>query len=60
MDELKISKKTEPVSFTIRVDRSILDFYDNLARVTNRSRNELIGLALDYAKDKFMIEGSET
>ena len=60
MDELKISKKTEPVSLTIRVDRSILDFYDNLARVTNRSRNELIGLALDYAKDKFMIEGSET
>lgn len=60
MDQLKISKKTEPVSFTIRVDRSILDFYDNLARVTNRSRNELIGLALDYAKDKFMIEGSET
>ena len=60
MDELKISKKTEPVSFTIRVDRSILDFYDNLARVTNRSRNDLIGLALDYAKDKFMIEGSET
>lgn len=60
MDELKISKKTGPVSFTIRVDRSILDFYDNLARVTNRSRNELIGLALDYAKDKFMIEGSET
>ena len=60
MDELKISKKTEPVSFTIRVDRSILDFYDTLARVTNRSRNELIGLALDYAKDKFMIEGSET
>ena len=60
MDELKISKKTEPVSFTIRVDHSILDFYDNLARVTNRSRNELIGLALDYAKDKFMIEGSET
>ena len=42
MDELKISKKTEPVSFTIRVDRSILDFYDNLARVTNRSRNELM------------------
>ena len=60
MDELKISKNTEPVSFSFRVDRSILDFYDNLARVTNRSRNELIGLALDYAKDKFMIEGSET
>ncbi|GKI14664.1 CopG family transcriptional regulator [Allofournierella sp.] len=59
MDELKISKKTEPVMFTIRIDRSILDFYDDLARVTNRSRNELFGLALDYAKDKFMVEGEK-
>ena len=46
MDELKIKKLTEPVMFTIRVDKSIVDFYDDLARRTNRSRNELIGLAL--------------
>lgn len=38
--------------FTIRVDKSIVDFYDDLARRTNRSRNELIGLALDFAKIK--------
>ena len=49
MDELKIKKLTEPVMFTIRVDKSIVDFYDDLARRTNRSRNELIGLALDFA-----------
>ena len=48
MDELKIKKLTEPVMFTIRVD--------NLARRTNRSRNELIGLALDFAKDKIIVE----
>ena len=52
MDELKITKRTEPVMFTIRVDKSIVDFYDDLAQKTNRSRNELIGLALEYAKDK--------
>ena len=56
MDELKIKKLTEPVMFTIRVDKSIVDFYDDLARLTNRSRNELIGLALDFAKDKIIVE----
>ena len=56
MDELKIKKLTEPVMFTFRVDKSIVDFYDDLARRTNRSRNELIGLALDFAKDKIIVE----
>ena len=56
MDELKIKKLTEPVTFTIRVDKSIVDFYDDLARRTSRSRNELIGLALDFAKDKIIVE----
>ena len=56
MDELKITKRTEPVMFTIRVDKSIVDFYDDLAQKTNRSRNELIGLALEYAKDKIKIK----
>lgn len=56
MDELKIKKLTEPVMFTIRVDKSIVDFYDDLARRTNRSRNELIGLALDFVKDKIIVE----
>ncbi len=55
MDKLKILKKTEPVMFTIRADRSILEFYEKLAGQTGRSRNELLSLALDYAKDKFMI-----
>lgn len=31
MDELKIKKLTEPVTTTIRIDRSILEFYDDLA-----------------------------
>ena len=56
MDELNIKKLTEPVTTTSRVDKSILDFYDDLAGKTNRSRNELIGLALDYAKDKIIVE----
>ena len=59
METLNISKKTEPVMFTIRVDKSIVDFYDDLAKKTNRSRNELIGLALDFAKDKIQIDPEE-
>ncbi len=59
MDELKISKKTEAVMFTIRVDRSLLEFYDNLAKKTNRSRNELIGMALEFAKDKIKVESDD-
>lgn len=55
-DKLKISKRTEPATFTIRVDKSIVDFYDELASKTNRSRNELIGLALEFAKDKIVID----
>ena len=56
MDELKITKKTEPVMFTIRVDKSIVDFYDDLAKKTNRSRNELVNLILRYGIQNIIIE----
>ena len=42
--------------FTIRVDKSIVDFYDDLAQKTNRSRNELIGMALQYALDHMELK----
>ena len=56
MDEQKITKKTEPVMFTIRVDKSIVDFYDNLSRETKRSLYELIAMALEFAMDKIKVE----
>lgn len=56
MNELKITKKTEYATFTIRVDKNILEFYEKLAGDTNRSRNDVIGLALDFAKDKIIID----
>ena len=40
----------------IRAARSVLEFYARLAGATNHSRNELLCLALDYAKDKFWVE----
>ena len=48
MSELKISPKTEAVTFSVRIDLSILQYYEKLAQRTNRSRNELLGLAFDF------------
>lgn len=55
MDELKIFKRTQPAMFTIRVDKSIVDFYDDLANKTNRSRNEVISLALEHMMKNIKI-----
>ncbi len=55
-ETLKITKRTQPVMFSIRVDKSILDYYDNLASQTNRSRNELIAMALEFAMDKLEVD----
>ncbi|MGN1418150.1 MAG: CopG family transcriptional regulator [Acutalibacteraceae bacterium] len=48
-DKLRITKRTQPVMFSIRVDKSIVDYYDKLASETNRSRNEIIAMALEFA-----------
>lgn len=53
---LKITKRTQPVMFSIRVDKSIVDYYDELASQTNRSRNELIALALEFAMNRIEID----
>jgi len=37
------------VTFTIRIDRELQEEYDSLAFSSNRSRNELINMALKYA-----------
>lgn len=55
-ERLKITKRTQPVMFSIRIDKSIVDYYDRLAVQTNRSRNELIAMALEYAMDKIEIK----
>ena len=57
MGKLVITEKEDKcVTMTIRVDKTLQEEYNNLAVKTNRSRNELIGLALDYAKDKIIVE----
>lgn len=42
-------KEDKTVTMTIRVDKTIQDKFDELSQKSNRSRNELINMALDYA-----------
>ena len=49
-------KEDKTVTMTIRIDRKIQEAYNALAAQTNRSRNELIGMALQYALDNMEIK----
>ena len=56
-----VTKKTTPkedpsVTMTIRIDRTMQEELDKIAYDTNRSRNEVINLALKYAVENAEIE----
>ncbi len=58
MEKLIITpKEDKTVTMTIRIDKSLQEAYNNLSLKTNRSRNELICMALQYALDN--IERSD-
>ena len=42
-------KEDKTITMTIRIDKNLQEEYNKLAARTNRSRNELIGMALQYA-----------
>lgn len=49
-DEFIITPKDEEsVQISIRIEKRIRDSFDEIAKKSGRSRNELINLALDYA-----------
>ena len=54
-----IQKEDKSVTMTIRIDRSLQEKYNDLSKTTNRSRNERIGLALQYALENMEIKGEE-
>ena len=60
MTELKISKHTDAAMFSIRIDRAVLNTYDDLPLKTGYSHNKLIALAPEYARTKFIIAGEES
>jgi predicted HicB family RNase H-like nuclease len=56
-----VTKKIMPiedtsVTMTIRIERSMQEHLDRIANNTNRSRNEVINLALKYAIDNAEID----
>jgi predicted transcriptional regulator len=48
-DDFIVTPKEKSVTITIRVDKAIADKLDELALQSDRSRNELINMALEYA-----------
>jgi predicted transcriptional regulator len=42
-------KEDKSVTITIRIDKAMQEQFDHLSKISNRSRNELINLALEYA-----------
>lgn len=49
-------KEDKAVTMTIRIDRTLQEKYNELSAQTNRSRNELIAMALQYALDNMQIQ----
>lgn len=49
-------KEDKDVTMTIRIDRTLQQKYNELSKKTNRSRNELISMALQYALDNMEIQ----
>lgn len=52
-------KEEKAITMTIRIDRDLQEKYNELSTKTNRSRNELIGMALQYALDNMEIKEKE-
>jgi metal-responsive CopG/Arc/MetJ family transcriptional regulator len=61
-DDFIITPKEEKsVTITIRIDKSVQESFDEFSKKSNRSRNELINLALEYAlkNAKFIKSANE-
>lgn len=54
-------KEDKTITMTIRVDKKIQEKFDELSKKSNRSRNELINMALEYALQnvKFLEKANE-
>ena len=49
-------KEDKSVTMTIRIDRALQEEYNDLAAKTNRSRNELISMALQYTQKQAPVQ----
>ena len=49
-------KEDKTVTMTIRIERRLQEEYNDLSAKTNRSINELINMALQYALDNMELK----
>ena len=54
-----VPKEDKTITMTIRIDRTLQERYNELSSKTNHSRNELIGMALQYALDNMVIQDKD-
>lgn len=47
-------------TFSVRLREPVVNRMDEIAKETGRSRNELIGLFLEYALEHYMLEGGDS
>ena len=60
MDKFIVTpKEDKAVTMTIRIDRTLQEEYNELSARTNRSRNELISMALRYALDHMELKDED-
>ena len=60
MEKLIITpKEDKTVTMTIRIDKSLQEAYNKLSARSDRSRNELICMALQYALDNMDVKDKE-
>ena len=57
MDKFIVTPKEDKnITMTIRIDKTLQEEYNILSAKTNRSRNELISMALRYALDNMELQ----
>lgn len=64
-DKLIIAPKGEgreekTVTMTIRIERELQEKFDELSTKTNRSRNELINIALNFAVERIELSKDDS
>ena len=60
MEKFIITPKDDKyVTMTVRIEKTLQEEYNQLAARTNRSRNEVISMALRYALDHMEIKTTE-
>lgn len=52
-------KEERTVMMSLRIDRELQERYDEWAIKTNRSRNQLMNMALEYAIDQIELSDME-